>query len=602
MSQTRLGRLTSIVIYSLCLLICLSSLAYGASVSADYKKGYDSFSALTKNAKRAKYRSNWKQLEESFMAIYKRDPKGAYAPKALYFAARVNEELGKRSFMPSDYQTAAEYYQRTVRLFPKHSWADDCLYRRAELLHEKLRDTDGAIADLNVILRDYTRGDMYNKALALHRELRKGGTPAVEAPPVVSRSAEKVSRPAVSSSSKASSSTPVSELSDIRFQSSNEYTRIVLTVSEQPTYHYQILPADKARGLPFRLYIDLMNVVRGNDVPSEIDVKDGILRQVRTGTPSNGATRVVLDFQSMQKYNVFVLDNPYRVVIDVTAPAGGTSVVTAPESGSKTASAPKKEAPKESAKSSAVAKYKAPPGSKKQVGELIEQLGLTVKTIMIDAGHGGKDPGANANQIREKDYVLKVATMVGEMLKQRGFTVLYTRRDDTFVPLEERTAMANVRKADMFLSFHINAHRSSGISGLETYYLNLASSKSAVRVAARENAVSEKRISDLQFILTDLMLNSKMQESKDLASLIQKNMVGTVKSGGYSVRDNGVRSAPFYVLMGAKMPSVLVELGYCTNKEEARRIRSDKYLKKLASGVVKGVESYTKQLGRYASM
>ena len=345
-----------------------------------------------------------------------------------------------------------------------------------------------------------------------------------------------------------------------------------------------------------------MNVVRGNDVPSEIDVKDGILRQVRTGTPSNGATRVVLDFQSMQKYNVFVLDNPYRVVIDVTAPAGGTSVVTAPESGSKTASAPKKEAPKESAKSSAVAKYKAPPGSKKQVGELIEQLGLTVKTIMIDAGHGGKDPGANANQIREKDYVLKVATMVGEMLKQRGFTVLYTRRDDTFVPLEERTAMANVRKADMFLSFHINAHRSSGISGLETYYLNLASSKSAVRVAARENAVSEKRISDLQFILTDLMLNSKMQESKDLASLIQKNMVGTVKSGGYSVRDNGVRSAPFYVLMGAKMPSVLVELGYCTNKEEARRIRSDKYLKKLASGVVKGVESYTKQLGRYASM
>lgn len=598
MYQARINRLTVTVLSAFCWLVLFSSLAFGASISTEYKQGYESFTALTKDAKRAKYRSNWKQLEERFMAIYKRDPKGAYAPKALYFAARVNEELGKRSFISSDYQTAAEYYQRVAKRFPNHSWADDCLYRRAELLHVRLHDTDAAIKDLNAILQGYTKGDMYTKALALHRQLRKSSG-SVAASPAPSPPA---SRPAAAAPSRTSAS---GELSSIRFQSSNDYTRIVLTVSNEPTYHYQILSADPSRGLPYRLYVDLKNVAIGSEVPDEIEVKDGILRQVRTGTPSNDTTRVVLDFQSLQKYNVFVLDNPYRVVIDVTAPAG-SSVAAAPEQAPAPKTRVEEPAPKSSGKQTAKktppVTYKAPPGSKKQVGDLIEQLGLTVKTIMIDAGHGGKDPGANANSIREKEYVLRVATMVGDMLKQRGFTVLYTRRDDTFVPLEERTAMANVRKADMFLSFHINAHRSSGISGLETYYLNLASSKSAVRVAARENAVSEKRISDLQFILTDLMLNSKMQESKDLASLIQKNMVGAAKSGGYSVRDNGVRSAPFYVLMGAKMPSVLVELGYCTNKEEAKRLKSDKYLKRLASGVVKGVESYTKQLGRYASM
>jgi N-acetylmuramoyl-L-alanine amidase len=163
--------------------------------------------------------------------------------------------------------------------------------------------------------------------------------------------------------------------------------------------------------------------------------------------------------------------------------------------------------------------------------------------------------------------------------------------------------MANVKKADLFLSVHINANRSSKIHGFETYYLNLARSASAVRVAARENAVSEKRISDLQFILTDLMLNSKMQESKDLAELIQGNVIGTVKGKyGYPTRDNGVRSAPFYVLMGAKMPSVLMELGYCTNDAEARRLKSDNYLNRMADGIVAGVVAYKKKINRYASM
>lgn len=627
MSGFRFGRLAVIVL--LCTLympFCITLPAFGASVNLEYKQGYESFNQLVKDSKRGLYRSNWKQLEERFMDVYKRDPAGSYAPKALFFAARVNEELGKRSFVASDYEAAADYYKRLAVRFSKHSWADDSLYRKALISYEKLHDADAAIADLNIILRDYTRGDMYAKALALHRAIRSAHT--VSAPAVPDGAAKQ--------NGEVASSVPsgLGVLREIRFQNSNEYTRIVLDVSRETSYNYQILAADPSQGLPFRLYVDLKSTSLGDKIQPEFTVANGILSTVRTGTPSAGVSRIVLDFQSVQKYNVFALDNPYRVVIDVTAPKGdGPTVASSGNISSETPSSstsssvtkgnPTSAAGGESAsgvigtksaeplsgKKGAVAqsgnkseRYKAPPGSKEQVGELIEQLGLTVKTIMIDAGHGGKDPGAMANSIEEKRYVLTVAQLVGERLTRKGFSVLYTRSDDTFVPLEERTAIANVRKADMFISFHINAHRSTAISGLETYYLNLASSKSAVRVAARENAVSEKRISDLQFILTDLMLNSKMQESKDLASLIQKNMIGTVKSSGYSVKDNGVRSAPFYVLMGAKMPSVLVELGYCTNTAESKRLKTDKYLQRLADGIAKGVDGYTKQLGRFAAM
>lgn len=590
MSVQRIGRLAAPLACLVLLQLCLIQSAVAASISVEYQQGYRAFNALVKDAARAKYRSHWKQLEESFITIYKRSPNGPYAPKALYFAGRVNEELGKRSFLASDFQSAVEYFRRIPARFPKHTWSDDALLRSAEVQHEHLRDDDGAIRDLNTILRTYTRGDMYHKALALHRAIRaeqeKGGSDTTTG-----------SRTRTASSSSSSSSSGLARLREIRFQSSNDYTRIVLDMDRETSYHYQILSPDAARGLPFRLYVDLEDTTLGGDIPAELDIADGILRTVRTGTPTRGVSRVVLDFNTVQKYNVFALENPYRVVIDVTAPKDeqGAAFVS-PKASANKGMATSKE-PK-----SPVPPRKKTTINKDGVGDLVEQLGLTVKTIMIDAGHGGKDPGAMANSIREKDYVLKVAKMVGEGLKARGFSVLYTRSDDTFVPLEERTAMANVRKADMFISFHINAHRSSSISGIETYFLNLAKSKNAVRVAARENAVSEKRISDLQFILTDLMLNSKMQESEDLATLIQKNVVNNAKSAGHAVRDNGVRSAPFYVLMGAKMPSVLVELGYCTNRTEAKRLKSDKYLRRLADGVIKGVETYTQQLGRFAAM
>ena len=221
-----------------------------------------------------------------------------------------------------------------------------------------------------------------------------------------------------------------------------------------------------------------------------------------------------------------------------------------------------------------------------------EQLGLTVKTIMLDPGHGGKDPGAEANGICEKDMTLKVARMLGDMLKKQGFTVLYTRSGDVFIPLEDRTAMANEKKADLFISIHVNANADPATRGLETYYLGEAASKSAAKVASRENAVEVGKVSDIQFILTDLVLAEKMKESRNLATSIHGGILSVVRQGKFSLPDHGVRSAMFYVLMGARMPAVLLELSYVTNKEDVVNLNSANFLQRQCEGIVRGVRKF----------
>ncbi len=221
---------------------------------------------------------------------------------------------------------------------------------------------------------------------------------------------------------------------------------------------------------------------------------------------------------------------------------------------------------------------------------------------MIDPGHGGKDPGASGpGGLKEKNINLTFAKILGAKLEKKGFQVLYTRKTDIFIPLEERTGMANTSKADLFISIHCNAFGTPHMTGLETYYLDLATSKDAVRVAARENASSAKRVSDLQVILTDLMLHSKIDESKDLASNVQKRIVRNITQK-YKLRDHGVKSAPFYVLVGATMPAILVEMGYITNPTEAKRLTQKSYLNRLADGLVDGISAYKRQIERFASV
>jgi N-acetylmuramoyl-L-alanine amidase len=231
---------------------------------------------------------------------------------------------------------------------------------------------------------------------------------------------------------------------------------------------------------------------------------------------------------------------------------------------------------------------------------LARQLGLNVRRIVIDPGHGGKDPGCfHKGGIKEKNIVLKLAKILAKKVEERlHCEAVLTRTRDVFLPLEKRTAFANVKKADLFVSLHINAHKQANVYGLETYFLNIATDERAVMVAARENATSEKNLSDLQAILNDLMLNTKISESSRLAHEVQKGIIGKVRKRYKSVKDLGVKQAPFYVLIGAEMPAVLVETGFITNPRERKRLLSDSYLNSLADGIVSGIEGYVEGIDR----
>ncbi|WP_319777846.1 N-acetylmuramoyl-L-alanine amidase [Maridesulfovibrio sp.] len=561
--------------------------AFGASIKDDFTIAWKQFHALSKDKKKSQYRSEWEKVGKKFRNVFKRSSRGTYAPKSLYYLGRTYEELGNRSGIKKDFRTAVDYYGRMISNFPSHQWTDDSIYRRAEIRLRKLNEKDLAYSDYLTIVHRYSKSDMYSNARKRLDSMDRKGISGDETKHKKPSGTIIPAKKASPKNSKDSSSR--AKLLSVRYTSSETYTRVVLDLDDEVRYRYQLLNPNQSVNRPHRLYLDLENTVLGNGVHKATHVADGILKDIRSAQRDPRTTRVVLDFNSMQDYKIFPLENPFRLVIDVQAPEEGKVVEN------------KSPVHHSTSRKSKTQKYIPPANSKKMAGELLEQLGLTFKTIMLDPGHGGKDPGASANGLKEKDINLRFTKILAAKLKKAGFSVMYTRSNDTFIPLEERTAMANIKKADMFISIHCNAHRSTKINGIETYTLNLARNRNAVRVAARENAVSAKRISDLQVILTDLMLNSKMKESKDLAQNIHTGSLKNIRRK-WNVKDQGVREAPFYVLMGAKMPSVLIELGYLTNRTEAKRLKTDSYLSYIADGIVKGVLEYKKQIERYASL
>ncbi|MFH1487308.1 MAG: N-acetylmuramoyl-L-alanine amidase, partial [Pseudomonadota bacterium] len=318
-------------------------------------------------------------------------------------------------------------------------------------------------------------------------------------------------------------------------------------------------------------------------------IRDGLLQRARAGQYQDNIVRVVLDINSISGHKIFPLHDPFRIVVDVR----GKESKAAEAKGIKEASKAKERPVRKG-----VRRVEKPD----KTVSLARQLGLSVKKIVIDPGHGGKDPGTYLKGgIKEKNIVLKLAGTVAEKVrKSLGCEAVLTRSKDVFLPLERRTAFANMNKADLFVSLHINAHKQADVQGLETYFLNMATDASAVMVAARENATSEKNISDLQTILNDLMLNTKISESSKLAHEVQGGMLGSLNKGYGGVKSLGVKQAPFYVLIGAEMPAILIETGFITNPKERTRLLNQKYLDSLADGIVAGIDRYIKSIDKVA--
>ncbi|MBO4318072.1 MAG: N-acetylmuramoyl-L-alanine amidase [Mailhella sp.] len=227
-----------------------------------------------------------------------------------------------------------------------------------------------------------------------------------------------------------------------------------------------------------------------------------------------------------------------------------------------------------------------------------EQFGLKVKTIVLDAGHGGNDPGTQNNGIVEKIVTLDMVKRTAAYLRKAGYTVLLTRENDKYISLPERGRFAGRHKADLFVSLHVNANSKPNINGLETYYLNFTENRGIIDLAARENALLDKSLGQMNKILTEMLLTAKVQESRQLAKSIQNAMLAGLKKAGFkNVGNGGVKGAPFYVLIASSMPAVLVEIGYCTNQNEAKRVADANYREVLAASVASGIADYAKAIG-----
>ena len=490
------------------------------------------------------------------------------APRALFMMGRCYSGLYGYSRRQSDIQEAIERFQVLVERFPLSRLADDALYEIGQIYKMTGRPSS-AIKVWKRIIREYPNG---SHARLAKQRLKSLGIITIKA--LGEKSSKKSKKYRAKKNSKTSK---VSFIKDIRYWSDTDYTRVVVYSTGPVSIKKGVLPADKKRGLPRRFYLDLYPAYKKLGLPEYIKIHNALLRSVRIAQYAPKTVRVVFDLEKTEKTKVFYLRDPFRIVTDAFGShySKKKCVVKAKKEG----------------------KSHKPVRTKGKKLSLAQQLGLCVKTIVIDPGHGGKDPGAKGRSgLKEKDVVLKIAKRLAKILKREvGCKVILTRKRDKFLPLTQRTAIANSRKADLFISIHVNAAPTRRLRGIETYFLNFALDEDAMRVAARENATSQKRIGELKSILNDILKNSKVKESSRLAKRVQENLVRTLRRRYKDIRNLGVKQAPFFVLIGARMPSILVETSFISNPKEERRLRSPAYLDTIAKGIARGIKAYIEE-------
>jgi N-acetylmuramoyl-L-alanine amidase len=379
----------------------------------------------------------------------------------------------------------------------------------------------------------------------------------------------------------------------LKYWSNPDYTRIAVSLDHDAEFETHTLTPNREAKAPSRIYVDIKGARVGKGV-KDVPISDGLLTTARVGQHRPDVVRVVLDVENIKDYKVFSLSDPFRIVIDVkgerktefTKPVETISTlppgkVREPGVSGTTVSVEK---PATTVTAGEKSEGKAPPKFKPG----------RIRRIVVDPGHGGHDPGAiGAGKTMEKDIVLAMGLKLAERLRSElGMDVVMTRSTDVFIPLEERTAIANKINADLFISIHANASLNRRTTGIETYYLNLAKTDKAKQLAARENNTSLEKVSVLQGVLFDLMANSKINDSAHLADEVQKGTVKRVGGRYPAIRNNGVKQGPFYVLVGATMPSILVETAFISNEAEEKNLNDTTYQETTVEGIVDGVRNY----------
>jgi N-acetylmuramoyl-L-alanine amidase len=444
-------------------------------------------------------------------------------------------------------------------------------------------------------------------------------------------------------------------LQDVRHWSQNGVTRVAVQLSGTAEVRRDRLSK------PERYFFDFQSAAPARKGMQTIQVGDELVRQIRIAEAKPGVARVVLDLVDKADVVTSELANPYRLMIEVRRP-GFTPPAAAPEPAVVAAAPPPPASSPKAARSfvpppqrrspllasavlpvppsipparkvrlsalprppqlafptyrgpaeapRATAPAAPPPSGQSAQGarrgaaggnSMTRALGLKIRRVMLDPGHGGHDQGsAGPTGLLEKDLVLDVALLLGEMIRENlGSEVVFTRKDDRFIPLEERTKLANESKADLFISIHANSSTIRSVSGVETYFLSFTTSKEALDVAARENATSERSVFELRELLQKIALQEKIEESREFAARVNTSLYRVWGATG-ATRNRGVKKAPFVVLIGASMPSILTEIGFISNPRDEKELRKPETRQKIAEALYKGIAQYADSLSHFA--
>jgi N-acetylmuramoyl-L-alanine amidase len=356
------------------------------------------------------------------------------------------------------------------------------------------------------------------------------------------------------------------DVNDVRTWSHADYTRVVVELSrsvEVDDADLRELPPDPRAKRPARRYIDLPGIWVGKRFEEGVPVADGLLKSVRLGQNTLTRSRVVIDLERYARHRMFTLQAPDRLVIDIY---GSRDEATPAE---------------------------VPSNTRDVTPSRLSLLARPVRTVVIDPGHGGKDPGATGyGGLREKDVNLRLSRLLARRLESRGFRVVMTRDDDRFLSLEDRTVVAESAGGDVFVSIHANATRNRATRGIEIYYLNANHERHSLDVAARENGIRVSEVDGLQRALARLRVSEVSEHSRQLAHIVHEDLLSGLGKTYGRVPDLGVKKGPFYVLFMTSMPAILIETGFVTNREDARRLRDGNYLDTLAAQIAAGLGHY----------
>ncbi len=546
-----------------------------AGADQEYETAKAALTRFEKHPNLHKYRDKWFSVISRFERIVKRHPNHRRTCDSLYNIGNLYMDLSLISYADKDRRAAIQAFEKLSARCGDTRLADDGLYWAATM-SVKLGEKNRAKELLTRALERFPKGDMHAKSKKLLLEL--GGQWPLPHKEMTKRTA-KANSPHPTEADLASSSgkliqpsSDVVRVKTVQVKTTTESTQLKMVLSRFGSMSYGSIPA--TNGSPRRVYFDFSETKLDPGVPTEVAVDDARIARVRLGQYQDNVVRIV--FETTPGAGKFHFTNGMSppsatITFNNVEIKGATAPVDARQTDS----------------------------SSDPIANLIpSQTRSTssrdVKLVVIDPGHGGDDDGARgASGTREKDIVLKLSKRLKRILeKEYGIQVVLTRKDDTYLPLFDRTDIANERNADLFVSIHCNANRKRKHRGIETFYLNNSTDRYSERLATRENQQLGKQVSDLEFILSDLSMNVNVADSIMLADLIQKSMVKRATRLYKDTVDRGVRRALFHVLLYARMPAVLVEASFISNPTEEKRLRSEKYQETLAKGIAAGIARY----------